>query len=162
MKRFRFRLQRVLKLKQQRERLAELRQLQARRALEAIRAEAARLRERLGQTAGALGGKLGAPIPAAAWVAYYEHSAQLGQAIEAAEARAERAARTLQEAAAQHAEIAREVESLLSLRRSQWELYLQDAARVEQTRLDELGMRGWTSAQLGGGPEAPAREGELP
>ena len=157
MKRFHFRLERVLKLKQQRERLAELRQQQARQVVEAAKAEVARLTEQLRQTAGALGGKLGGAVPASAWVAHYEHSAQLGQALQSAEARVERALRGLHEASAQRTQIAREVESLLYLRRQQWDEHWKDVARAEQVQLDEQGMRRWMAAQAA---DAPAPGGE--
>ena len=163
MKRFLFRLERVLKLKQQRERLAELRQQQARQLVEAARAEVSRLTEQLQQTAGALRGKGAGPVPAGTWIAHYVHSAQLGQALESAEVHVQRALQRLQEAAAQRTKIAQEVEALQHLRGQQWQEHSQDMMRAEQVRLDELGMRRWTAAPLAGGRgEPPLERGEVP
>lgn len=163
MKRFDFRLQRVLKLKQQRERLAELRQRQARQVLDAARAEVARLWEQLGHTAGALTGKLGGAVPASAWVAHYDHSVQLSKILETAEAREQRAEQGVQEAAALHTRIAQEVEALLCLRGQQWASHWQEVARADQVRLDELGLRRWRAARATEESDAAhAQDGERP
>lgn len=163
MKRFLFRLERVLKLKQQRERLAELRQQQARQLVEAARAEVSRLTEQLRQTAGALHGKAAGPVAADTWIAHYVHSARLGQALESAEVHVQRALQRLQEAAAQRTKIAQEVEALQHLRDQQWEEHRQDMLRSEQIRLDELGMRRWTGGQVATGRgDLPREKGEVP
>jgi flagellar export protein FliJ len=146
-KRFQFSLGRVLKLKEQRERMAELRLKQAQLALEQARAVVAAIRERLRQTSAALEPKIGNPIPPASWIAYYEHSQQLGRNLEQAEGHVVRARQQLQEAAAQRTQIATEVEALNHLRHQQWQEHTYDMMHLEQIRLDELGMRRWKAAQ---------------
>jgi flagellar export protein FliJ len=156
MRRFQFRLERVLKLKEQAERAAELRLKQARVTLEQARAEVVALWGRLTQNAVALAGRVGTPVPTGSWVAYYEHSAQLAQALNVAEANAQRALQALQEAAAQRAKIATEVETLKYLRHQQWQEHWAEVARLEQIRLDDLGMRRWRAAQAAEPPPEPA------
>jgi hypothetical protein len=67
--RFEFRLERVLKLKKQREWLAELRQKQARAALDAARAEVAAINEQIAHSAAALEAGLAGAGRDASWLA---------------------------------------------------------------------------------------------
>src|SRR2546422_8526661 len=117
MKRFHFRLERVLKLKQQRERQAELRQQQARLMLENAKANVAVLTDRLIQNAAALEAQIGNLVQPDSWIAGYQYLAQIGQALELAEVKARRAGEGVREADALRARIAIEVEALLYLRR---------------------------------------------
>jgi flagellar export protein FliJ len=160
MKRFQFRLERVLKLKEQGERMAELRLKKARATLEQARAEVAALWNRLTQNATALAEQVGTAVSPGAWIAYYEHSAQLAQALDVAEANVQRALQALQEAAAQRTKLATEVETLNYLRHQQWQEHWSEVARLEQIRLDDLGMRRWRAAQVAEETPDPAtREG---
>jgi flagellar FliJ protein len=148
-KRFQFSLERVLKLKEQRERMAELRLKQAQMVLEQARSVVAAIREQLRQVAATLENKVGAPISPAGWIMYYEHSQQLGRTLEQAEAKVVQARKHLQEAAAERTQIATEVEALHHLRDQQWQEHWEEMMRLEQIRLDELGMRRWQAAQNG-------------
>ncbi len=147
MKRFEFRLERVLKLKEQRKRLAELAQKQAFLALEGARAESAAVRDLLAQNALALQVQLGQCVPSGTWIAHYLHSARLGQALDAAEAKVEHFTQGLQEANKKRAQVAVEVEVLLSLRHEQRQKHGEETQWAEQIRLDDLGIQRWRAAR---------------
>jgi flagellar biosynthesis chaperone FliJ len=146
-RRFEFRLDRVLKVKQQRERLAELRQHQARAAVEAAEARRAAFQEQLQRVATALAGQMGQTVDASFWMAHYRRSAQLTDALRTAEVQIQQATQKWQDACAERTRIATEVEALLYLRRQQWETYSREAQREHQERLDEVGLRGWLNRQ---------------
>lgn len=143
MKRFEFRLARVLKLKRQREQLAEIRQKQARAALDAAQAMVAAQEQRLAQTADTLAAQVGQALASLTWIALHEQSVQLSRLVQEAEAQQRQAAQKLQEAEAQRTQMKQEVEALLFLRRQQWQAYQQDLARAQQEQLDELALVRW-------------------
>ncbi|HZU37498.1 MAG TPA: hypothetical protein VFA18_16375 [Gemmataceae bacterium] len=151
MRRFQFRLERVLKWKQQRERLAELRQQQARVILDAALAQVEQLASQIQQTAADLEQRGVASQSASVWLACYQHTAQLGQALEQAEGKVRQVERQLQQANAARARIATEVESLQLLKRQQWQEHRRQRQRLEQTELDEAGMNQWLREQQGDG-----------
>jgi flagellar FliJ protein len=146
-KRFTFRLERILKLKKQRQRLAELAQLQAAAVLEQAQKEEAALQEQLARNAAVLAAQVGRPVDTAAWLTHYSHAGQLGKSLDQAEANIQAAAKKLQEAAARLTQISTEVEVLLSLRRQYWEEFLQETGREEQKALDELVIERWRGSE---------------
>lgn len=156
MRRFQFTLERVLKLKEQRERIAELRLMQLRVALESARRVVAALLAQLEENAATLEVKVGSSVQPGAWIAHYQHAAQLGRALEVAEANLQRATHDLREASAQRVQITKEVEALRYLRHQQWRNHWDETMRQEQIRLDELGMRRWNATQSAQGLEEPA------
>src|SRR5207302_6788900 len=98
MQRFEFRLERVLKLKKQREWLAELRQKQARAALDVARAEVAAIHDQIAQSAAVLEASLAAAARDASWLSRHQQSLQLGRLLELAEDTARQADVKYQEA----------------------------------------------------------------
>jgi flagellar FliJ protein len=138
MKRFQFRLEKVLRLKRQKDRLAESRQLQARRIWEAARNEVDFLLDRLVQSAAAVEAQVGRPIEPDFWIAQYQHMTQVRLAVDAAEARATKAMTALEEANRLRRVTAAELESLQLLRQQQWQQHRQESATVEQQRLDDV------------------------
>jgi flagellar FliJ protein len=146
-KRFEFRLEQVLKVKRQQERLAELRQQQARFRLEATQAEVAAVQRQIQELAAALDKGIQGAAEQQLWIAHYQRSRVLGQSLTAAEDRVQRAQRELDEADVRRKQIATEVEALLHLRQEQWHAYRQEVARAQQEHLDELGMRRWLTGQ---------------
>src|SRR5207253_2155292 len=104
------------------------------------------IKEQLRQTAVSLEHKVGKPVPPASWIAHYEHSQQLGRSLEQAEAKVGQAQQHLREVAAQRTKIATEVEALQHVRHEHWQEHWQEMMRLEQIRLDELGMRRWQQA----------------
>ncbi len=143
MRRFEFRLERVLKLKKQREWLAELRQKQARVALDAARAEVAFLNEQVARSAAVLAAGLATAAGDASWLARQQQALALGPLLELAEAKARQADGKYQETSAARTQIAAEVEALLHLRGQEWQAHRLAVLRAEQEQLDEVGMRRW-------------------
>ena len=133
MQRFEFRLERVLKWKKRRELLAEMRQKQARVAYEGAKAQVQFLWDRLAENAGTLEAQLRDSMHPSSWMACYQHSAQLGQVLDAAEASVRRTRQQLDQANAARARIAAEVEALLYLKRRQWEEHQRAAAQATRT-----------------------------
>lgn len=164
MKRFQFRLERVLKLKKQRERLAELWQHQAHLAVEAARARVANLQEELARAARALQGHVGQPTTAGAWLIGTDHALRVGKALGAAETEVRHAEQELREAAAARTRLTTEVEALLHLRQTAWEVHAEERQRAVQRQLDELSMRGWLANQAVAGSRTirPLSGGETP
>jgi flagellar protein FliJ len=139
--RFEFSLEQLLRLKRQRERLAELRQKQTAAALAAARAEVAALWERVAQAATEFSAAKESTV--ALWMAASRHVGRLREDLAAAEAQAERADKDCQEATALRKDLAVEVEALLTLREGQWQEYRRERGRQEQLLLDDWGLRFW-------------------
>lgn len=153
MRRFRFRLAQVLHVKEQRERVAEVRQQQALALRTACEAEVKALGDDLERTAATLTAKMGRPLDFAAWLATYRKSEQVGRALLAAETRAQQAVQAYEAASAQRRRLAVEAEALRQLRQQQLHAHQHAAARAEQIFLDELSLRRWQP------PEAQEEEG---
>ena len=149
MQRFEFRLERVLKLKRQREWLAELRQRQARAALDAARAEVTAILDQIARSAAVLQDGLAAAGRDASWLSRHQQSLRLGGLLELAEAKARQADVRYQEASAARTQIATEVEALQHLRQEEWHDYRLGVLRAQQDQLDEVGMRKWRAGQDG-------------
>lgn len=151
MKRFRFAFATLLKVKEQREQLAEARVAAARLELEACRERLGRLHEALAEVARHLEAQLGHPAAALVWSATFEQTARLERGIRAAEKQVAAAEDAMREALQARLRISTEVEMLDTLRQQRWELHRQDLQRADQERLDELGMRNWIKARRPGG-----------
>ena len=149
MKCFTFELDRVLKFKRRREKLAQVQQNQASAALQAAQAAAATLRDQLDRACLRLQQKLGKPQDATTWLAIYLQSSLLQQALQTAGQKVEGAAANLQVAAAARKQAAVEVEMLLTLRQKKWQEHLREFQQTAQERLDELGLRRWLGARAG-------------
>jgi len=149
-KRFHFRLERVLSLKEQRERLAEMRQQQARARWEETRTECVRIEEELSRTAARATERLRAAAALGTWGAYYERTASLSKLLTAAQQQLAEAEKLLQEANQLRIQAAQEVEALRHLRAKEWHNYRKEAARQQQNKLDELGLQRWLAARDAG------------
>jgi flagellar protein FliJ len=148
MKRFEFRLDQVLRLKQQRHKLAELRRREAQATRDRALAEVANVREKLSRAAAEGTSLLGQALSVAAWVNRSRYLDALEQNLRAVEANVRVAEQALQAAAAALAAAAKEEETFVALRDRQWQEHRREAARHEQHGLDELGMRRWRIAHL--------------
>ena len=147
MKRFEFRLDQVLRLKQQRHKLAELRQREAQAGRDSALAEVAKVQKRLARADSEWAAHYGEAASVAAWVSQSRYRTVLEQNLRAVEAVARAAEQTLQAAAAARAAAAKEEETLVALRDRQWREHQRAAARHERRWLDELGLRRWQSAR---------------
>lgn len=147
MKRFQFRLERVLSVKERRERLAEMRQQQARARWEAARAECAKIEEQLADAAAHAAERLQQAAALGTWRAYYERTASLDDLLAAAQRRLIEVENQLQEANRQRIQASLEVEALRDLRAKEWQNYQKQAAQQQQNRLDEIGLQRWLAAR---------------
>lgn len=143
MKRFEFRLERVLRYREKREKIAELRQKQAVAALKLVEDEINALQDHLRQTSSALERQLGGTASLSTWVASYAQAGRISKALEAAEGRAEQARQAVLEANARRRQAATEVEVIRSYRARQWHAHRVVQNRHEQERSDELALRSW-------------------
>ncbi|MBI3462418.1 MAG: flagellar export protein FliJ [Planctomycetes bacterium] len=148
MKRFQFRLQRLVKWKEQRRRQAELAQSQASAELDAAREKVVQLVQRLEETARDLASEVGQPLGPDRLRAFQQYAGAVGQDLLAAEAGLHRAVQRLQEAERRRARIAVEVEVLACLRQRHWQQYRKETLREQQGRLDELALRRWSAATV--------------
>ena len=153
MQRFVFSLERVLKHRERRERLAEMRLLRAVAALQAREAAAVLARSRLQQAGVGLAGRQALDVTA--WLTTFRHLDRLARELAAAEAQVREAARFVEEAAAQHRRLAREAEALRQLRRQHFERHRKAAAKTEERFLDEQGLRRWFHADATQEEEMP-------
>ncbi|MBA4065306.1 MAG: flagellar export protein FliJ [Isosphaera sp.] len=157
MKRFEFSLDRLLTIKRQLEKLAELEQQRAAAAVERAREKLRGLREQLARVSERFAAAVGSAMTPQQWGSASDLAERLGDGIRAAEDEAAAAERKLAAAAQERAQVATEVEALATLRRQQWDRWRQEAQRADQDRLDELGLRRWQAARdEGAGPQAPA------
>jgi flagellar FliJ protein len=142
-KRFRFSLEKLLRVKEQRERLAEAHVAQARREVQTCQERLARLDEALVGVSLRLQQSLGNAVQAETLTALFAQASRLERAIRAAEALLQKAETALREAIQERTRLSTEVEALDTLREQRWDEYRQEYERSEQERLDELGMRAW-------------------
>lgn len=143
MRRFDFRLEQLLRLKVQHERLADLGQARAQAVHDASLAE---LRVREDQVA-RLADRLAARDDPLSWLARQHQAVLAIRQLEQAQDRAAKTARALAEAAAARTKAATEVESLRHLRDQQWLAYRRQANKEHQEQLDDLGLRRWLRSQ---------------
>ncbi len=155
MKRFEFSLDRLLKVKRQLERLAELEQLQARTEVEKFRATLLELQTQLDRVAGRLTTQDGQSTTGSPheWAAIADLSRRIGESIEESERGVAVAEQRLAAASQERATVAMEVEALVTLREQQWDHWRREALQADQDRLDEQGLRRWQAAR-DQGPEA--------
>ena len=149
MKRFHFRLERVLSLKEQHERVAEIRQQQARARWEEARMECVRIEEQLARTTADAAEKLRTAATLGTWQAHYQQAAHLGERLAAAQRRLAEFEKLLQEANSLRIQAAQEVETLRHLRAREWQAYRKEAARQQQNKLDELDLQRWLVRDAG-------------
>lgn len=143
MKRFEFSLDRLLKVKTQLERLAEMEQLRAREAVDRARGELQECRDQLNRISDRVTDSIGIALSPLQWASACDMTERLGVSIKTAEDAVNEAERRLAAAASERAQIATEVEALSTLRRQQWEQWRQEAQKADQEQLDQVGLRTW-------------------
>ena len=147
MKRFEFSLDRLLRVKRQLERLAELEQQRAQQAVEQARATLEGFRGRLAEISDRFALSVGRAMTPQQWVSAADMSERLGNSIRAAEHEVTLAEQKLLTAAQERAQLATEVEAISTLRKRQWEQWRQEAEKADQERLDEVSLRLWQNAR---------------
>lgn len=147
MTRFVFPLEAVLRLKQRRELLAEIKLKQSAAVLRVAQGEVETLVEQLNQVCENLRGKVGKVQDAAAWLQIYQRSAALEQGLKTAQQRTAAAAHVHVRAAEARRQAAVEVQVLQTLRERQWQEFRTARQRAEQRQLDDAVLRRWQPAQ---------------
>ena len=155
MKRFEFSLDRLLKVRRQQERLAELEQQRARDAADQARTRVADLHAQLAAVGDRYAAAVGRAMTPTQWAAASDLSERLGQSLRAAEAAAAAAEETFAAARQERATLATEVEALGTMRQQQWDKWRQEAKAADQDRLDEVGLRRWMAQQDADGVADP-------
>lgn len=158
MKQFEFSLERLLQVKRQLERQAEMELVRAREALDRARANLHDLRGQLNRISDQLNASVGQPMAAFQWASVYDMADRLGHSIRTSEKELVEIERSYQAAAQERAQVATEVEALDTLRRQQWAQWRLEVEKANQDRLDEQGMRQWQAArgETKGGPQSPS------
>ncbi len=160
MKRFEFSLDRLLRVKRQLERVAELEQLRAQEATERARAELQALHDQLARISDRFSASIGRAMIPSQWASASDMAERLGHSIHRSENEVSQAEQKLLAAAQERAQLATEVEAISTLRRQQWEQWKQEAQRADQDRLDEVGLRIWRTgrdAELAADDVVPTR-----
>jgi flagellar FliJ protein len=166
-KRFEFSLDRLLRVKRQLERLAELEQRRAQEAVEAARATLQGFRDQLDRVSAQFSAAVGQAMPPHQWAFAADMAERLGCSIRQSEQDVATAEQKLLVAAQERAQLATEVEAISTLRQQQWTLWKQEAQKADQDRLDEVGLRLWQLARdedgIGaeGGPTVPDGTGAV-
>jgi flagellar export protein FliJ len=164
-KRFEFSLDRLLRVKRQLERLAELEQQRASDAVENARAALQVYRDQLDRVSDQFSASVGRAMPSLQWAFASDMADRIGRSISQSERDVETAEQKLAVAAQERAQLATEVEAISTLRLRQWEQWRQEAQRADQDRLDEVGLRVWQTARdedaaaAPDGPVVPIRGG---
>ncbi|MCS7271042.1 MAG: flagellar FliJ family protein [Gemmataceae bacterium] len=147
MQRFEFSLERLLQVKRQLERQAEQVQRRARFAVEEAQAQVVCLRQQLQRLGEQLAGQVGCLLDGQQWATTVQLSDIYAQALQGAEKRLAEAEEHYQRAARLRLQLTQEVEALQTLRHQHWEQWRQQRQKVDQERLDELGLRRWQAEQ---------------
>jgi flagellar FliJ protein len=146
-KQFEFSLDRLLKVKRQLERIAEMEQQRAREAVDHARARLQDLRDQLTRVSDQLNASVGRAMAPFQWTSVCDLADRLGHSIRSSEQEVAETERKFQDASQERAHVATEVEALVHLRQQQWSQWRQEAQKADQDRLDELGMRQWQAAR---------------
>lgn len=142
MKPFAFALEKVLRIRQQQEKMAKWAQIQALADLRAARTEVARCQQQIANVNRRLQSTTGASgqLP---WLLRLQQSQQLAIALQQALQQEKEVADRLAEANRVRQQAEMELEKLLTLRQIQHEAWHQEMLRAEQIQLDEHGLQNW-------------------
>ncbi len=156
MKKFSFRLERLLHFHQQRQKQAELRMLPLAIERDAANAEVHDITQRIRKACN-LNEVVGRSIDPGARMNAVRHVEQLGRVMQAAEERLKLAEQRFREAEQERTEITQSVEALLHLRRQRQTEHNDETNRQLQIELDEVVMRQWSTR----GTDVPESAGQL-
>lgn len=147
MKRFEFSLDKLLSVKSQLKRLAEMEEARANQAVITARMVVDGLKVQQARVAETLGGRLGQGVSPCQWVNVFELSEQLSQQLAHAEQSVRAAEGKLQAAKQERKAVAVEVEALTKLRQQKYDAWKRERELKDQQQLEEVGLRLWTNAQ---------------
>lgn len=147
MKRFEFSLDKLLKVKSQLKRLAEMEEARANQAVITARMVVDGLRVQQVQVAQTLGGRLGQGVSPCQWVNVFELSELLTKQLDHAEKSVTAAEDKLRTANQERKAVSVEVEALTKLRQQKYDAWKRERELKDQQQLEEVGLRLWTKAQ---------------
>ena len=143
MKQFQFRLERLLRYHQQRQKQADQALSRASLDRDTAQAEVTHLHEQIQNTC-RLNEAVGQPIEPTQREQSLRHAELLCQTLRGAEEKLKAAERRFREAQSQRAAITQEVEALLHLRTRELTEHQDDVARRQQVELDDVVMKQWS------------------
>jgi flagellar export protein FliJ len=143
-KKFQFRLERLLRFHQQRQKQAELHLGQAASERAAALAERHRIQQQIDRGC-QLNESVGGSIDPGARCNGVWHVEQLGRVLTVAQEKLKQADQRFREADRVRTEITQSVEALLHLRSQQRNEHRDEASRQQQIELDEVVMRQWST-----------------
>ena len=143
MKRFQFRLEKLLRYHQQRQKQADLALSRASMDRDNAQAEVTHLHEQI-QNACRLNEAVGQPIEPIRREQSLRHAEQICQTLQVAEEKLKAAERRFREAQRQRTAITQDVEMLLHLRTRELTEHQDETARRQQIELDEVVMKQWS------------------
>ncbi|AWM37676.1 Flagellar FliJ protein [Gemmata obscuriglobus] len=158
MKRFEFPLERLLRVKRQLERIAELELQRAQEATERARAHLQSLRDQLDSLSDKISASVGRVMAPQQWATASGMAERVGQSIQASEREVLTAEQRVLAAAQERTQLATEVEALSTLRRQQADKWQQEVQKHNQNQLDEMVQQRWQAAQ--GAPAVALYEAE--
>ncbi len=150
MKRFRFRLETLLRLQRLRQRLAEQEQAQAYQRWSAMREQLQALQAHAQEISHSASSRLTSAPSADAiaaeqyWFLLAEHLVVLDQILKLARQQEELHRQAWQESDQRRLEITRKVEALNWLREQAWQAFRREQRIFEQHEMDELVLRAWS------------------
>jgi flagellar export protein FliJ len=155
MRAFEFRLASVLKIRERKKRLAEIRRIQAGELVRQRQAELADLRQEANRLSETMAKIVHARGDAQTWPAIAAQIPSLNGRIRTAETRVAEAEASLRRADEQLRQASIGLETLLDLKRKKRQAYDSEVEAAEQQRVEEFTLRQWMKAAREAG-EAPA------
>jgi flagellar export protein FliJ len=149
MQKFTFRLERLLRLKEQKKRQAELEQMQAAQRLQSAHQRVAGIWQELANVAAEFERQLGTADESGQVVASGLRTRQYELSLQQAESVVQQRARELHEVNERRSAMSREVEILLHLREQEMHEHHVQVMKHEQVQLDEVVLRQWQSRKDG-------------
>ena len=143
MKRFRFPLQQVLKLHEQRKRQAELRQQQVQVELQLACAQVAAIEDQLSQATAGIPWQRDRVSALGVWMNCSQYAVHVNDALNAAQEKANQVEQRLHEADRDRVTATTQTESVRHLRATQWAEHCQEEAYRAQQEMDEGALRRW-------------------
>ena len=147
MKRFEFSLERLLKVKRQLKKQAELEKQTAQEHLTTAEATLASLRAELARISAQVAAAVGSAFNPAHWARASGKTEWLSGLIKLAEQKLRDAKQQLDAAEQKLKQLAIEVEALVTLRQQQLDQWRYESQKATQEQLDELGLRRWQAAR---------------
>ena len=147
MKRFRFQLESLLRLKKQFHRMSELKQLEMKAKKEAAYQRVEELKRQLQLASDRFSQHVGESIRAGAYLSDRFCSAQIRDGITESQHFAEKAEQAYRQADEKRRRLAVEVEALAQLRIEQWNAYRKQALRQTFETLDDMILRNQLESQ---------------